>query len=79
MNGRAFDALGIKSEGKVKRQDAATEQQSATSEEEESMDDSDRMEWRGRRACTKYRVREKALYWVTGASGVAFCSEGMAR
>lgn len=39
------------------------------------MDDSERMEG----GCTKYRVREKALYWVTGASGVAFCSEGMAR
>lgn len=33
--------------------------------------------WGG--GCTKYRVSEKALYWVTGASGVAFCSEGMAR
>lgn len=28
MNGRAFDALGIETEGELKRQDAATEQRS---------------------------------------------------
>lgn len=45
MNGRTFDALGIETEGWLERQDAAAEQQS---EKEESMDDSDRMEWKGR-------------------------------
>lgn len=55
MNGRAFDALGIETEGELERQDAAAEQQS---EKEESMDESDRMEWkrRGRGRGRVYKV-----------------------